>query len=407
MRALFCPLASHGFLFPMLGIAQEMKARGHSVAFVTDTSFAGLLEEHGFERIIRSAGNDGPSFQLSLWSEASWVAVQVKHTEHAVRVFQPDLLVGSPLTLGPLIVAERTGLPVALLGFCTYQWPTDVSSLKRPADKQDELLAWRIRGWTQLYNEAREIFHMPPVPVDLQQSPGLGDRFMLRAVPELIDGLSELPQAVRMVGACLWEPNEPDTELEDWLGRAEDSGRPILYVQHGRFFGLQHFWPALKQAVDAGGFWVAVSTSRMDCDVGDLPERFLARPFLPQGRVLRHSDLMITGGTTTAALGALVEGVPALLIPGGGEQPDVAAHCSRVGTAHVLSPPESVGSEQILDGIRHVLGTEELKRNALRMKGAFARLSGFGAAADVLEAMERPMTKNREESSARERRRIA
>jgi len=84
-RFLFCSLASHGFLHPLIGLARELSGRGHQVAFVTDPAFAPDLEAVGLPRIGRSATADGPSFTLPIWYQPLAAAIQVKHIEYPCR----------------------------------------------------------------------------------------------------------------------------------------------------------------------------------------------------------------------------------------------------------------------------------------------------------------------------------
>jgi UDP:flavonoid glycosyltransferase YjiC (YdhE family) len=389
VRILFCPLASHGFVYPMLGMARALEQRGHATAFVTDESFGEELARHGQDRVPRGPLRDGPSFEVAKWSEAYAVAMQVKHLEYALDRFRPDLIVGLPLTLGALLVAERTRMRIAVLGFCTYHWPKTPRAMNEPADEHERRLAWRLREWTRLYNEARALFKAPPVAVDVLDTPALGDLLLARSIPGfgLGDGDGGLPAKVTFVGDCLWEPPAGDPELQSWLQEARGSGAPIVYLQRGRFFDLPDFWPSFKEAALRADLRVAVATDRMDCEVGDCPSSWLVRPFLPQGAILRHADLVVTAGNTTAVLGAVTAGVPALLLPGGGEQPDVAAWCEQVGMAKVLAPPECVTGPGILAALHEILEDPRYREQAAGMQERFAPYRGFERAASALESL--------------------
>src|SRR5215475_11082014 len=121
MRFLLCSLDSPGFLYPAIGIAKSLRQRGHEVAFAADSSCFERLSREGLSRIPRGS-QDGESFQVAIWTQPVAVAIQVKHIEYALKQFDPDVLVGQQLTLGPLLAGEKWGLPVAVLGFCTYLW---------------------------------------------------------------------------------------------------------------------------------------------------------------------------------------------------------------------------------------------------------------------------------------------
>lgn len=104
-------------------------------------------------------------------------------------------------------------------------------------------------------------------------------------------------------------------------------------------------------------------------------------------RTLR-GGFLVTAGNTTAVLGAVTAGAPALLIPGGGEQPDVAAWCEQAGLAKVLSPPASVTSEMIFASMREILGdSSSYRHHAGLMRDQFSHYRGFDRAVSALEEL--------------------
>src|SRR5262249_30886445 len=126
MRVLFCPIASHGFVHPAIAVAHALQRRGHTVAFATGQAFTQTLAQAAPERIPRGAG-DGASFAIERWFDPMNVVMQVKHIEYALRRFAPDVIVSHPLALGPVIVRERTRVPVAMLGMAAHLWPVSTA----------------------------------------------------------------------------------------------------------------------------------------------------------------------------------------------------------------------------------------------------------------------------------------
>lgn len=394
MQYLFCSLASHGLLYPSIGIALALRKRGHRVAFVTGPAFSDLLCSVGCERIPRG-DQDGPSFQIEHWGVAASAAIQVKHIEYALRQFQPDMLVGQHLTLGPLMVAEREDIPVASVAPFSYLWPYH-SSPHPPRSVREDRLRWRYDDLMQIYNRTRQFFRLPLSVAPPEEAPFLGDAFLLQNLDALIESLPELPERVHLVGSCLWEPAGADADLIEWLDMARASGEPILYVQHGRFFGKPGFWPHLVAVCRERPIRVVAAVGRMDSAVGEIASNFFVRGHIPQGAVLPYAHAVIGNGNTTAVLGALTHGLPSLLIPGGGEQPDVAEECERLGVARVL-PPEDVTGATLCQALEAVLGQEDLRQRARSMQHAFSEIDGPQRCADLLEhlaATRQPMRRS-------------
>jgi len=384
-RFLFCPLASHGYVYPMVGIALALRRLGHDVAFVTGPGFEKTLRAAEIKRIPRG-NHDGPSFEAELWWEPLAVAVQVKHIEHALALFGPDVLVGHQLTRGPLIVAERQGLPVAVLGFSTYLWPDGQLPGQSAQSDRESRLVWRFGDMLDSYNKVRDLCALPPDPGEYASTGMLGDLFMLQGVPEFEPDIDRLPARVHLVGACIWEPPHADDALARWLNSSGPSDAPLLYVQHGRLFHLPSFWPHLVNSLEHQPIRVAAAIGRMDGEVGRVPETWFVRDHLSQGAVLPKAAAVISAANTTSVLGALLHGVPSLLIPGGGEQPDVAERCVAIGTSVSLDPHE-VNDVALTQAIGNLLHNDQLRARAKAMQVCFARWPGCERSAALLACL--------------------
>jgi MGT family glycosyltransferase len=385
MRVLFCSFDSPGHLFPQVGLALEMRRRGHQVAFATGLPARGTLEPLGIERITRGTG-DGGSFELTTWFVPLRTAIDVKHVEHAVRRFTPDVLVTQQLCQAPLIVGERQRIPVTVMGLLSYLWPVGqpVSPARFAACEPTH--RWRLNEAARIMNEARELFRLPALETDVEDSPLLGDLFMLRTVPELEPELEAVPARVHAVGPCLWEPPRANGAWQALRGRFPRPEAPLLYVQQGRTFKSPGFWRHLVEALADRPVQVVASTGRMDQPVGDLPPNFLVDGHVPQGLVMPHARAVVSGGTTTVVLGALAHGLPSVVVPGGGETPDNAEKLVAAGCALSVEA-EGLTAEAMRLAVEHVMGDEEMRRNCRRMQRAVAPAGGFGRGADLVERL--------------------
>jgi MGT family glycosyltransferase len=382
MRYLFCPLASHGYVYPAIGIARELRARGHSIAFATDGSFGAALASQGFERIPRGS-RDGMSFQVTAWGETHGLEWQIKHVRHAVETFEPDAILASQLAWGCVAAAHAAEIPVSILGFATHIFPHSDAMLANPSNPREHLHKWRYEGMMNTYAQACAIAGIQPHPsVSIDESPLLGEATLLQCVPEFLGNLPPLPSRVQCIGSCVWEPPESDAELTSWL---EQSPRdwPLLYVQHGRAFAKESFWPYLIQCLADRPVRVVAVTSRMDKPVGSPPRNFFVRHHIPQGQILPHARAIICNATSTAVLGGLTHGLPMLLVPGGSSQPELAEQCEMAGISITLD-------HKLLDGamvsgaVDRALEDSAMRENSCKIAAAFARICGFSRAADAL-----------------------
>ncbi len=386
MRYLFCAFPTPGLLYPLVGLALELRCRGHDVAFVTGRFAEPTLGCVGIDRIVRGE-SDGDGFRIQQWGTSRAIASDVTHIEYAMRDFAPDILVANLFALGAYIVRERTGVPLCVMGMAAYLWPRRSGS--RPVFPQCESLArWRCQGALDFLDDARALFSLSSRHSNGDASPLLGDVFLLRSVAELECEPESLPAEVRLVGACEWEPRlDADAVWQDLCAQTvADRGR-VLYVHHGRAFGEPSFWPPLVEALEKRPFRVFASVGRMDSSTGISPSSFVVRGHVPQGVVLPHADLVVSGAHSSVMLGALTHGVPSVVLPhNGGEMPDNAARLERARCA-VRLDPYTVTAPVMRGAIDAALEDEFLRTNAHRLREAFQRVEGFRAAADAVERL--------------------
>lgn len=385
MKYLFCPLASHGFVYPAIGIARALRSRGHEVAFATAPAFGATIGQSGFERIPRGA-KDGDSFEVGIWAHPLSAAMQVKHVEYALGRFVPDVLVASQLANGPLIVGERTGLPVAVVGLAAYLWPLwqEGGVAQTEIEKR---LEWRYGDMMGHFNRARALFGLRPSEAGHLDTPLHGDLFMVQSVPALERDAGAFPTRVRCVGSCLWEPPvEADPDLAAWLEESVASGESVVYVQPGRSFERPGFWSQLIETLKNRPVRVVASIDRMDKQAGAIPSGWFVRGHVPQGQVLRYAHAVISSGHTASVIGALTHGLPSLLLPSGSGSEDIAERCVGAGAAiAVYDGQTSVPSLGAM--CDELLQSESLRENAQRLQKAFMEYDGCETAAELLESM--------------------
>ncbi|RKH50728.1 glycosyltransferase [Corallococcus llansteffanensis] len=402
MRFLFTSLTSYGSLGPALSMASCLRERGHEVAFVTGPSMAPLLAQAGMQRIPRGP-EDGPSFIVELTANPLEQARQVKHIEYALTQFSPDVLVGQAMAFGAVLAGARHKLPTAVIGLAASILPTEASLARMsPAFRAyevqrlsgtlpyDAFLKDRYARLMESYNLCCEMLWLPKYEGPYSQSPLLGDLHLLQSVQALEGEQEVLPEHTHLVGSCSWDFAAPDPGFDRWLEAARASGEPILYAQPGRVFNSPGFWEQLRAALGHRPVRVATSIGRLDQPLGPVPDNFYVRGHVAQASVLPHAHGVISSSTTAAVLGALTQGLPLLLIPGGGggEQSDLTLRCLAAGVAVHLRPadvtPESLGQK-----VDQLLSDEALRQNARGLQQAFARAPGSSGAADLLERLGR------------------
>ena len=391
MKFLFSPMGTHGFVYPSVGIAKELKQRGHEVAFATSRDFTDFFKQEGLNR-IPNGRRDRQSFEISRWGGSIHISIQLKHIECALERFMPDVLIGSLLGFGSIFAGKIHELPTAVIGVSTYLFATP-ETLKYPdlLSAPEKRAVWRSNDFRKAYNEVGTLFQFQPMSENdfIEDMPLLGDLFFLRNLPDLIESSSELPQKVHLIGACNWDTSIKAPELENWLREAKVSGYPILYVQPGAHFGARSFWSFLVDALSEQPIKVVASIGRKVGVLSDLslyPDNFYVRDHIPQNQVLPYSDGIVSEGHTSVVLGALTHGIPLMLIPYGGEEMECAEMCIKAGVCVGINHKD-ISVRSIKEKIQELIQRSDIKNKAKKVKDLFKKSNSYQNAADLLEQL--------------------
>ncbi|MCB9778457.1 MAG: hypothetical protein H6742_07840 [Alphaproteobacteria bacterium] len=359
VRALLCPLRSPGFAFPVVAIGRALAARRGQVTWAGDGGLAGLLPAEGIAVRGLRAGRE-VAFATAHWHAPGAIADQVAALDAAIDDEAPDVLVTSALALGPLLVGRRRGLPVAVVG--------TLSDLFAPGPRADQLAAALTR--------ACEHLGVATLPTRALR----GDLYLRRGVPGLVED-------EHLIGDCRWAP-PPSPVLLDWLAARAEAGHRVLAVHQARSFGSPGLWPALLAAVTDGllpaDMRLAACTLRMDQPTRTAPAEALVSPHLSFDALLPAATALLCSGTSAVVSSALRHGCPLLVVPGGGEQFDLAELVVAAGVGLSL-PATDLAGPALAGALGELMAMDPAPRRDLATR--FAAVDGPERAARWIEAL--------------------
>jgi zeaxanthin glucosyltransferase len=136
-----------------------------------------------------------------------------------------------------------------------------------------------------------------------------------------------------------------DPEVEAWLAANE---KPIVYVSFGSFLSVRSdVLAVVADALRPLDVRVAIASGATDpAELGEIPETWLVRAFLPQVTLLRRAALAVSHGGNNSVTEATTCGVPLLLLPFSTDQFAGAAALERAGVGIALDP-NTVGAAEL------------------------------------------------------------
>jgi MGT family glycosyltransferase len=414
----FFPEGAFGPTNNCVGIGDVLRRRGHRVVFIVEESFAGTLEEKGFEErpmrltpppqteeapgqfwkdfirdtapVFRKSTREqaaefiAPTFQ-ALIEGAEYVDERLREI---IAELEPDLIVEDNVVAFPALPAS--GRPWARILSCNPaelkdpEVPPPFSGL--PSDDSSE---WD-EYWAA-YRDAHREMHAafsefcrergaPPLPEDefIHESEWLNlylypDEVDYRRAQPLGPTWHNLQASVRATDPA-WEVPE---KLRDGEG-------PLLYLSLGSLGSADvELMEKLVAELAEAPYRVVVSKGPQ-ADEFELADNMDGAEFLPQTEVLPKVDLVITHGGNNTVTESLYFGKPMVVLPIFWDQHDNAQRLDETGFGVRLDTYRHTG-EELTGAIERLLGDEALAARLASISERLQRAGGTALATDLIE----------------------
>ncbi|WP_329259805.1 glycosyltransferase [Streptomyces sp. NBC_01478] len=380
------PLVGH--INPATGVAAELAARGHELAWAcADPDLVRRLAG-GSARVFPCAGPvpgtgegvrppdiRGPEALKFLWEAflAPLAEQMAPGVAAAVEEFRPDVIVADQQALAGGLVAERLGIPWATSATTSAEFTDVFAGMPKVGLWLDELL----KG-------LRAEIGDPSGTADPRFSPHLVLAF---STPELVGPEARQGEQIRWVGPSIAaRPAAPDFPW-DWLDRS----RSLVLVSLGtantdvgaRF--LTECVTALRARTDRVQAVIADPGGALEpSDAAD--KDLLVLPSIPQLPLLERADAVVSHAGHNTVCEALWHGVPLVVAPIRDDQPVIAGQVTGAG-AGIRVRFGRVTAPKLGAAIDSVLHEPDHRAAAERVRTAFRAAGGTRAAATHLELL--------------------
>ncbi|WP_329791664.1 nucleotide disphospho-sugar-binding domain-containing protein [Lentzea sp. DG1S-22] len=367
MRVVVVSGGDPGHVVPAIALCLRFLAAGDTPVLLTGGRWVEAARAEGITA-SRVAGlsladlADVPDLGLALHDQAGVLATALAPR---FRELRPDLVVCDVLALGAGMAAELVGVPWAQLSphplYEPSRWlPPMGSGLAPGTGVRGRLRDKALRALT-----ARSLRRGERQRAEVRRRIGLGAdepgpiARLIATLPAMEVPRPDWPADAHVVGPLLWE-----------AGRGTLSPPPgdeplVMIAPSTAWTGARSMAEMAVEALRDKNLRAVVSTF---APAPDLPGWVRSGPG-DQERLLRQSSVLVCGGGHGMLVKALRAAVPVVVVPGGGDQWEMANRVARQGSG-VLVRPASV--EALRDAVTRVLGDPAFAAAAQRAAATVA-----------------------------------
>ena len=419
---LLCSSPIQGHVAPMVAIAGDLVARGHSVSMLTGTRFRDAVEAVGAEhrslagiadyddRVMHEHLPDRDRHRgigkLQYDLETVFirpVPEQFRALVRGIDQLTPDAILVDAAFAGivPLLLDDPLSRPAVVAAgvIPLSQSSTDVapyglgllpnaSPFGRLRNRVLNLLVQRVlfRKTQRLADEIMHELGRPSLDGFVLDSSRRVDRFLQLSPAEFEYPRHDLSANLRFVGTVL-PPMPVASSLPPWWPEL-DGDRPVVHVSQGTIDNADFtrlVRPTIDALADRDVLVVVATGGRPVSELGELPANARAAEFLPYDVLMPKIDVFVTNAGYGGVQYALSHGVPLVAAGDTEDKPEVAARIEWTGVGVNLRTG-TPSAAAVQSGVDRVLADPGFRDRAAALAARIAEVDTLALIESELEA---------------------
>lgn len=368
MKILFINLPYSGHVIPTIGLVQELVKAGHTVRYLLPQSWEGWLAESGAEFL-----GYAESPKLDRQIRFAFRKAEEVIADCDLVLYEQFFFLGKHL-------AEKYGKPC-------------VRIFTSPATNRTLMKEFLSSGGPM------GIFRVPLVGTLWTKDAvkGLGIRLKCRSwLDEILENGPECNLVYTLRAFQPWAEDFPEERFH-FIGpsvydRREEAfpalQKPVIYISLGTILrGGQAFFRTCIEAFRKETVMVVMSVGAGGdvSGLGQIPDNFLVRNYVPQLAVLKQADVFVTHGGLNSVSEAMIHGVPMVVIPFSSDQPVNARQVARMGLGKALDH-RGMSARKLRHAVFAVLEDADIRENMRKMQSLVVEAPGNAGAVALIEA---------------------
>lgn len=385
-RVLFINGGSEGHVNPTIGVVQELISRGEEVVYFTIEDFRERIEETGatvktfdVQKFINAFISGGRNNLLERINGLLHTAdIMIPSVLEQIKGEHFDYLIHDSMFGCGHLIAQILKLPA--INSCTTFAQTNESfdkmfeqlSKKIPEETFDELQ--RLTG---VVKEKFGVEIRTPYEVYCNPAP----LTIVYTTKEFQPNGEAFDQTYKFVG-----PSISSRLTQENFDLTAIEGKSTIYISLGTIMNQAiDFYKLCLDAFGSTDHTVVMSIGEKTqfTELGDIPENFIVKNYVPQTEVLKYSKLFITHGGMNSTHEGLYYGVPLIVIPLSADQPIIAGQVASIGAGIALQM-NSLSANQLREAADYVLNQSSFHEAVTNIRESFQKSGGYQKAVDEI-----------------------
>lgn len=389
-RVLFINIGSEGHINPTIGVVQELISRGEEVVYFCIEAYRERIEQAGAvvrtiddQQFIRAFISGGRQYALERVNGLLLTAdIVIPSVLEQIKGEQFDYIIHDSMFGCGRMLAQILNLPA--ISSCTsfaqseetfndgveQSWSNAAAEVINPIKERFQALTSAVQESYGINVQSSYEVFCNPAPLTI-----------VYTTREFQPGGAAFDSSYQFVGSSI----SSRLTVQDFDLSAIQGKCPI-YISLGTVFNMANdFYNLCFEAFRSTEHTVVMSVgSRTSiADLGEIPNNFIVRNYVPQTEILQHAKLFITHGGMNSTHEGLYYGVPLVVIPQAADQPIIAGQVANLG-AGIQLPMQGLTSHQLQEAVDKVLNDSSYKLASERLSESLHQSGGYRQAVDEI-----------------------